>query len=138
MIFGCLRSGILDFCKTANVLMKRGQQTKKKPASPGTTPEGLGLTPQQSAEEISRRDASLTCVVSITSLKAERPEPSEIDHRTISQQQQQRGLGQRTEKEQLCFPKKEYITENLGNGCRGRIILFQTDAIVGFSFHAER
>lgn len=80
--------------------MKRGQQTRKT-ASPGTTREGLGLTPQLSAEEISRRDASLTCVVSITSLKAERPEPSEIDHHTISQQQQQRSLGQRTEKEQL-------------------------------------
>lgn len=56
---------------------------------------------------------------------------SGIEESTISQQKQWRCIGQRTEKEQLWFPKKEYITENLVNGCWGRIILFQTDAIVG-------
>lgn len=69
-------------------------------------------------------------VVSISSQdwRLTRTELSGIDERMVSQQQQ---WSQRTEKEQLWFPKKEYITENLVNGCWGRIILFQTDAIVG-------
>lgn len=41
------------------------------------------------------------------------------------------GFDRNHRKRAASFPKKEYITENLPTGCRGRIILFQTDAIVG-------
>lgn len=40
--------------------------TDNKGASPGTIQEGLRLTPQLSAEQISHQSAGLTCVVSIS------------------------------------------------------------------------